>query len=80
MQKQNEADYIEPEDSLLMCRCLDNVGDIPADRGVADYPTINFYEDNVILAYARCKGVAEDLVSAIKIRVLPVEWFYDSDS
>lgn len=70
------ADRIEPDDSLVVCRALDDIGDIPEDRGVSDYATIGFHEDNVIVMYPQCKGIGHDLVSAMKIRVLPLSWFY----
>jgi len=70
------ADRIVPEDSLLTCRALDDVGDIPADRGTADYATIAFHDGHAIIMYPQCRGIAHDLVSAMKIRVLALEWFY----
>ncbi len=76
--RMSEADRIEPEELLIICRSLDDVGDLPVDRGLSDYATIAFHGDEVIIAYANCKGVAHDLVSAMKIRVLPLDWFYDA--
>jgi len=70
------ADRIEPEDSLLVCRALDDVGDIPADRGTSDYATIAFHKNDAIIMFPHCKGIAHDLVSAMKIHVLPLDWFY----
>ena len=76
--RMSEADRIEPEELLIICRSLDDVGDLPADWGTSDYATIAFHNDEVIIAYPHCKGIAEDLVSAMKIRVLPLDWFYDA--
>jgi len=73
--RMSEADRIELDELLIMCRSLDDI-EFPADFGCADYPTIAFHEDDVIVSYARVHGVGEELVSAMKIRVLPLEWFY----
>ena len=72
----SDVDRVEPDESLLACRCLDDIGDIPEDRGLADYATVAFHEDDVILNYPVVRGVAQDLVSAMKVRVLPLDWFY----
>jgi len=61
-----------------MCRSLDDVGDIPADWGQSDYATIAFHGDDVIITYPQIKRPGKDLVSAMKITVLPLEWFYDA--
>ena len=74
--RMNESDRIKTEDSILMCRSLDDVGDLPPNWGVADYPTIAFHKDEVIINYPQCKGIHQDLVSSMKIRVLPLDWFY----
>ena len=74
--RMEEADRIAVEGLLAVCRSLDDVGDIPLDRGFSDYPTIAFHGDDVIVSYPQCKGMAADLVSAMKVRVLPVDWFY----
>ena len=71
----NEADRIEPDELLIMCRSLDEVV-YPDDFGVADYPTVMFHDDEVIISYARVQGRGKDLVSAVKILILPLDWFY----
>ena len=74
----SDLDRLEPEESLIMCRSLDDVGELPPDLGTASYATIAFHKDDVILNYAVMRSVAEDLVSALKIRVLPLDWFYSA--
>ncbi len=71
----SDADYIKPDDQLIMCRAADGV-EFPDDFGTASYPTIGFHGDDVILSYPTVRGTGKDLVSAMKIRVLPLEWFY----
>ena len=71
----NEADRIEPQELVIMCRAVDGVV-LPPDYGYSGYPSITFHGDDVVLSYAHGKGVGKNLVSAMKIRVLPLEWFY----
>ena len=74
--RMNEADRVEPDEILLMCRSLDDVGDISPDWGGSDYATIAFHGDDVIITYPQIKRPGKDLVSAMKITVLPLDWFY----
>jgi len=74
-----EKDYVEPEKKLQLCRALSDVGRIPANWGVSDYATINFHDNEVIVAYCQMKGAAQDeRIYGTKARILPVEWFYGS--
>ena len=50
--------------------------EFPDDFGTASYPTIGFHGDDVILSQPTVLGTGKDLVSAMKIRVLPLGWFY----
>jgi len=50
--------------------------EFPDDFGTASYPTIGFHGDDVILSQPTVLGTGKYLVSAMKIRVLPLEWFY----
>ena len=48
---------------------------------MSSYPTIYVNGDEVIVSYNHIKGkLRERMVSAIKYRVLPLDWFYESDS
>ena len=71
----SEADYIKPDDQLIICRAADGV-EFPDDFGTASYPIIGFHGDDVILSQPTVLGTGKYLVSAMKIRVLPLEWFY----
>ena len=73
----DEADRIEPDDQLILCRSLDDVGDIPPDVGASSYPTAAFHGEDVIVSYPHCKAGAE-WTSPMKICVLPLDWFYEA--
>ena len=68
--------YVQPEEKLQLARSLSDVGDLHPDWGVADYATINFHGDDVLVGYVQQKGLDDDRVSSHKIRVIPLDWFY----
>jgi hypothetical protein len=73
--------YLIPDQKVQLTRALDHVGELPADFGMSSYPTIYVNGDEVIVSYNHIKGKhPERMVSAIKYRILPLDWFYESDS
>ena len=75
------SQYVVPDEIVQLTRALDHVGELPADFGMSSYPTIYVNGDEVIVSYNHIKGkLRERMVSAIKYRVLPLDWFYESDS
>ena len=74
-----EIACVEPEMKIQLCRALDFVGELPRGYGVSDYPTVFFHGDDVVLSYIHLKGrLPEEMVSAMKHRILPLDWFYDA--
>jgi len=67
-----------PEEKMQLCRALWDVGKLHPDWGTSDYPSIAFWEDEVLIAYHHLKGVGEERRGCIKLRILPVEWLYEN--
>lgn len=74
-------EHIAPEPWLQMLRAVDNVGQLPANYGNSCYPAIGVNGDEVLVNYLhvlpRHPGGA---IGALKLRILPVGWFYGSES
>ncbi|MBI3990908.1 MAG: exo-alpha-sialidase [Candidatus Omnitrophica bacterium] len=74
-----EAARIEPEEKIQLCRSLDFIGELSKGYGVSNYPTIFFNKDEVIINYAHLRGrLPEEMVSSMKHRILPLDWFYEA--
>lgn len=75
-QEIGEAHRVFPEEKQQLARALSDVGAIHPDFGVTDYPTIAFHGDEVLISYVHLKGLGQDARSSVKLRILPVGWFY----
>jgi hypothetical protein len=72
-----EVHRIFPEEKQQLARALSDVGAIHPDFGVSDYPTIAFHGEEVLIGYVHVKGLGQDARSSVKLRILPVQWFYE---
>ncbi|MFH0965525.1 MAG: sialidase family protein [Planctomycetota bacterium] len=71
-----ERSYVPPEEKLQLARALSDVGELHTDWGVSDYATIAFHGEDVLLGYVQLKGRGTGMVSSHKLRVIPLDWFY----
>ncbi|MBM3892059.1 MAG: hypothetical protein FJ388_23330 [Verrucomicrobia bacterium] len=74
------AGRVAPDPDPSMARAFRYVGVLPDDYGAVSYPNIGFHKDSVILMWSRSvvKARPGD-VTGLRLRVLPLSWFYEDD-
>ncbi|MFH0965881.1 MAG: sialidase family protein [Planctomycetota bacterium] len=74
------AGRVAPDPEPGMARAFKYVGDLPDDYGAVDYPDIGFWKDQIIITWGRaCRNPRPGDVQGLRMRVTPVEWFYQDE-
>ena len=71
-------DSVAPLSEPAMARADKDVGELPMPFGIVSYPDVAFVGKNVLVRYLK-NYVNPDLPRTMKLRTLPLDWFYGKD-